>query len=180
MKTALALAVSPIVVIAAAPAFAAGAAGAAKATVTARIVGATSLTEQADLSFGAVRRPGTGSGAIGVTTGNLVSVTGAGVTLLPSPATHAASVTVSGKGARAFTLAIDSRVTLTNTASSGGKLTVTTVNDADCPTSCALPGAPGEAAIASKVFNVAGSVPFNATTNTGAYVGSLNISVVYN
>ena len=176
MKKALALAVSPIVLIAAAPAFAAGA---AKAIVTARIVGTTSLTGQADLSFGAVRRPGTGPGTVEVTTRNLVSVTGAGVALLPSGATHAASVTMSGKGARAFTLAIDSRVTLTNTATAGGTLTVTTVNDADCPASCALPSMPGDTA-ARKVFNVAGSVPFTATTNTGAYVGNLNISVVYN
>ena len=179
MKRALAIAVSPIVLVAAAPALAAGA-GAARATVTARIVGTTSLTEQAGLSFGAIRWSGTGSGTVAVTTRNLASVTGAGVTLLPSPTTHAANFTVSGKGARAFTLAIDSRVTLTNTATSGGTLTVTTANDAGCPTSCFLPGMPSDAATASKVVNVAGSFPFNATTTTGAYVGNLNINVIYN
>jgi hypothetical protein len=168
---------SPIVLVVAARAFAAGA---ARATVTVGIVGTASLTGKADLSFGAIRMSGAGSGTIGVTTKNEASVTGAGATLLPSPTTRAANFAVSGKGARAFTLAIDSRVTLTNTASSGGTLTVTTANDAGCPTSCSLPGMPGDAATANKVVNVAGSFPFDSTTNAGAYVGNLSISVIYN
>ena len=177
MKRRLAIAVSPIVLVAAGPAFAAGA---AKATVTAGIVGTASLTEKAGLSFGVIRRSGAGSGTVEVTTRNVASVTGAGAILLPSPATRAASFTVSGKGARVFTLEIDSRVRLTNTASSGGTLTFTTVNDAGCPSSCSLPGMPGDAANASKAVNVAGSFPFDSKTKAGAYVGNLNISVIYN
>ena len=32
----------------------------------------------------------------------------------------------------------------------------------------------------SKVINVAGSFPITSVTNTGAYAGTLNISVTYN
>ena len=83
-------------------------------------------------------------------------------------------------GAPANICVIDPTVTLTNTAASGGTLTVTTVNDAACTTSCALLGALGDVANGTKVVNVAGSFPFTSLTNTGAYAGVMNISVTYN
>lgn len=161
-------------------ALAAGNTSATTANVTTTIIRPISVTKNTDLRFGTIVRPGSGPGTVGLTTANVASVTGTGAILLPSSTTSAANFTVSGEGAQAFTLVIDSTVTLTNTATSGGTLTVTTVNDAGCTTSCALPGTLGDVANDTKIVNVAGSFPFTSTTNTGAYSGTLNISVTYN
>jgi len=161
-------------------AMAAGNTSATTANVTTTIIRPISVTKNTDLHFGTIVRPGTGSGTVGLTTANVSSVTGTGAILLPSSSTSAANFTVSGEGGQAFTLVIDSTVTLTNTATSGGTLTVTTVNDAACTTSCALSGALGDVANGAKVVNVAGSFPFTSLTNTGAYTGTLNISATYN
>ena len=179
MKRGLGVAASRIVLGLAASAIAANT-DATTAGVTARIIRPISVTKNSDLHFGAIVRRGPGAGTVSLTTANVVSVTGAGVTPPTSSTMTAAKFTVSGKGAGAFTLVIDSRVTLTNTAPSGGTLTVTTVNDAGCTTSCSLHAPLGDVAAGSKIVNVAGSFPFTSTTRAGAYAGNLNISVIYN
>jgi len=180
MKTIIGIAVSAIVLGAAASAFAAGNTSATTANVTTTIIRPISVTKNTDLRFGTIVRPSAGSGTVALSTADVPTITGTGAILLPSSTTSAANFTVSGEGAEAFTLVIDSTVTLTNTAASGGTLTVTTVNDAACTTACALPGALGDVANDTKVVNVAGSFPFTSFTNTGAYAGVMNISVTYN
>lgn len=180
MKNIVSISLSVIALFAGETAFAAGNTSATTANVTTTIIRPISVTKNTDLKFGTIVRPGTGSGTVGLSTTNVSTVTGTGAILLPSSTTSAANFTVSGEGAQVFTLVIDSTVTLANTAASGGALTVTTVNDAACTTSCALPGALGDVANDTKVVNVAGSFPFLSTTNTGAYDGTLNISVTYN
>ena len=180
MKTLSFIAVSAIVLGAAASAFAAGNTSSTTANVTTTIIRPISVTKNTDLKFGTIVRPSAGAGTVGLSTLNVSAVTGTGAILLPSSTTSPANFTVSGEGAEIFTLVIDSTVTLTNTAASGGTLTVTTVNDAACTTACALPGALGDVANDTKVINVAGSFPFLSTTNTGAYAGVMNISATYN
>jgi len=180
MKIILAMAVSAIVLGAAASAFAAGNTSATTATVTTTIIRPISVTKNTDLKFGTIVRPSTSSGTVALSTTNVPTVTGTGAILLPSSTTSAANFTVSGEGGQAFTLVIDPTVTLTNTATSGGTLTVTTVNDAACTTACALSGALGDVANGAKVVNVAGSFPLTSLTNTGAYAGTMNVSVTYN
>jgi hypothetical protein len=180
MKTILGAATSLIVVGVAACAMAAGNTSSTTATVTTTIIRPISVSKNTDLKFGTIVRPGTGSGTVGLTTTNVSSVTGTGTILLPSSSTSAANFTVSGEGGQAFALVIDSTVTLTNTAVSGGTLTLTTVNDAACTTACALPGALGDVANNTKIINVAGSFPITSVTNTGAYAGTMNIGVTYN
>jgi len=177
---ALGIAASAIGLGAAASVFAAGYTSPTTVGVTTAIIRPISVTGNVNLSFGAIVRSGTGSGTVGVTTANVASVTGAGVILLPSTAMSAANFTVSGKDARAFTLVIDRRVTLTNKASSGGTLTVTTVDDAGCTTSCSIPSTLSDLANGAKIVNVAGSFPFTPTTHAGAYAGDLNIGLIYN
>jgi len=180
MKIILGMAVSAIVLGAAATAFAAGNTSATTANVTTTIIRPISVTKNTDLHFGTIVRPSAGVGTVGLTAANVPTVTGTGAILLPSSTTSPANFTVSGEGAQAFTLVIDSTVTMTNTAASGGTLVVTTVNDAACTTSCSLPGALGDVANDTKVVNVAGSFPLTSLTNTGAYAGTMNISVTYN
>jgi len=180
MKTMLGVAISAIALAAATSPFAAGDTSAATANATARIVGPNSVTINSNLRFGAIAKPGTGPRTVGLSTANVASVTGAGAAPPPSSTTGPASFTVSGDGARAFTLAIDRTVMLTNTAASGGTLTVTTVNDAACTTSCALSGALGDVANGAKVVSIAGSFSLAANTNAGAYAGTMKIGVTYN
>jgi hypothetical protein len=180
MKIVLGMVVSAIALAGAASAFAAGNTSSTTANVTTTIIRPISVSKNTDLKFGTIVRPGSGPGTMALTTANVPTVTGTGAILLPSSTTSPANFTVSGEGAQAFTLVIDSTVTLTNTAASGGTLTVTTVNDAGCTTSCALPGALGDVANDTKIINVAGSFPFTSLTNTGAYAGTMNISVTYN
>jgi hypothetical protein len=180
LKKIISILMLAIAVCTAQSAFAAGNTSATTANVTTTIIRPISVTKNTDLHFGTIVRPGSGLGTVALTAANVSTVTGTGAILLPSSTTSAANFTVSGEGAQAFTLVIDSTVTLTNTAASGGTLTVTTVNDAACTTSCALPGTLGDVANDTKVVNVAGSFPFTSTTNTGAYSGTLNISVTYN
>ena len=176
----LGAALSAVAVFAGASAFAAGNTSATTANVTTTIIRPISVSKNTDLRFGTIVRPGSGSGTVALSTANVSTVTGTGAILLPSSTTSAANFTIAGEGAQAFTLVIDSSVTLTNSAPSGGTLTVTTVNDAACTTACALPGTLGDTAGDTKIVNVAGSFPFASTTNTGAYAGTLNISVTYN
>ena len=180
MKNIVSIGLSVIALCASGSAFAAGNTSATTANVTTTIIRPISVTKNTDLKFGTIVRPGSGSGTVGLSTTNVSTVTGTGAILLPSSTTSPANFTVSGEGGQAFTMAIDSTVTLTNTAASGGTLTVTTVNDAACTTACALPGALGDPSGDTKIVNVAGSFPFISTTNTGAYAGVMNISVTYN
>jgi len=77
-------------------------------------------------------------------------------------------------------LTIDSTVTLTNSAPSGGTLALSTTNDAGCTTLCTLGGVLGATASGTLIFHVGGSLGILSTTKTGPYSGTINVLVAYN
>jgi hypothetical protein len=146
--------------------------------LTGTIIRPILVTASQALQFGAIVRPSSGSGTVTLSNGGALSVTGTGAIALPSSVSNAAMFTVLGEGQQSFTLTIDSSVTLTNTAASGGTLAVSTTNDAGCTTLCTLGGVLG--ANGTLIFHVGGSFPFSSATHTGTYSGTLNVLVTYN
>jgi hypothetical protein len=134
------------------------------------------ITKNADLAFGAVVRPATGSGTAVVSAAGARSVTG-GVVGLSSGATPAAAqFTVSGEGGQSISVTIPATFSMANGADT---LTVTTSNNLTGSASAqTLSNATGAAG--TLVFNVGGSVPIASTTPTGLYSGSFTVSAAYN
>ena len=148
--------------------------------LTGTIIRPILVTANQDMRFGTIVRPSSGSGSATLSNAGALTVTGTGAIALPSSVTQAAMFTVSGEGGQAFTLTIDSSVTLTNAAASGGTLTVSTTNDAGCTASCTLSGVLGATASGTLLFHVGGSLAILSTTNSGAYSGTINVLVTYN
>jgi len=174
--------------IAASMALALGAQSVARAGTTDSTTGALTgtiirpilVTANQGLQFGVIVRPSAGSGTVTLTNAGALSVTGTGAIALPSSSAHAAMFTVSGEGGQTFSLTIDSTVTLTNAAPSGGTLAVSTTNDAGCTAACALGGIVGQTTSATLSFHVGGTFPTSSATHTGSYSGTLNTVVSYN
>ena len=138
------------------------------------------VTANQSLEFGTIVRPNAGSGTVTLTNAGGLSVTGTGAIALPSSHPQAAMFTVSGEGGQTFSLTVDSTVTLTNAAPSGGTLVVSTTNDAGCTATCALGGTVGQTTSATLSFHVGGTFAVSSTTPTGSYSGTLNAVVSYN
>ena len=149
-------------------------------TLTGTIIRPILVTANQSLQFGFIVRPSPGSGTVTLTDAGALSVTGTGAIALPSSSPHAAMFTVSGEGGQTFSLTIDSTVTLSNTAPSGGTLAVSTTNDAGCTATCALGGVLGQTTSATLSFHVGGTFAFSSATPTGSYSGTLNTVVSYN
>jgi hypothetical protein len=134
------------------------------------------ITKNADLKFGTVVRPSTGSGTAVVSAAGVRSVTGGVVGLASGDAPQASQFTVSGEGGQSISVTIPATFTMANGSDS---LTVTTSNNlvgsAGAQTLSNAMGAAGALA-----FNVGGSVPISSTTTTGAYTGTFTVSAAYN
>jgi hypothetical protein len=148
------------------------------ANVSATIYRPIAVASSASLAMGAIVRPTTGSGTVTLSAANVRTLTGTNALWLSSPASSAATFTVSGEGGQAFSLNIDTTDTMTNSAPGGGTLAVTTSNDAGCTSACALSGALGGAG--SMSCHVGGSFVFSNTTSPGNYSGTINVSATYN
>ncbi len=148
--------------------------------LTGTIIRPILVTANQAMQFGTVVRPGSGSGTVTLSNAGALTVTGTGAIALPSSAPRAAMFTVAGEGGQSFTLTINSTVTLTNTAPSGGTLLVSTTNDAACTTLCTLSGAVGNTVSGTLIFHVGGSFPISSVTKSGAYSGTISVVVSYN
>jgi len=148
--------------------------------LTGTIIRPILVTANQGMQFGTIVRPSSGSGVVTLSNAGVLTVTGTGAIALPSSVPRAAMFTVAGEGQQSFTLTIDSTVTLTNTAPSGGTLSVSTTNDAACTTLCSLSGTLGNAVSGTLVFHVGGSLAILSTTHSGAYSGTINVLVTYN
>lgn len=134
------------------------------------------ITKNADLKFGTVVRPSTGSGTAVVSAAGVRSVTGGVVGLASGDTPQASQFTVDGEGGQSISVTIPATFSMANGSDT---LTVTTSNN--------LTGAAGSqtlsnalGAAGSLVFKVGGSVPISATTTTGAYTGTFTVSAAYN
>lgn len=134
------------------------------------------ITKNADLKFGTVVRPGTGSGTVVISTAGARSVTGSVVGLSSGDTPQAAQFTVAGEGGQSVSVTIPATFSLANGSDT---LTVTTSNDltgsAAAQTLSNALGAAGTLA-----FKVGGSIPIASTTNTGLYTGSFTVAAAYN
>lgn len=132
---------------------------------------ALTAAKTADLGFGRIGRPTTGSSTVTLDTAGVRMVTGDAIAF-PTPATTAAGFTVSGEGGQSFSGSIPATLQLNGP----GTITVTLTHT--LPGAPTLSGALGQAG--SRTFNVGGSFTITSTTSTGAYSGVLTVSIDYN
>lgn len=152
-----------------------GGAGSSNGTVTATVFRPISITKTADLAFGKVIRPTSGSGTVSLSTSGVLSVTGTGAGALASPAPTTGKFSVSGEGGQSVTVTIPSSFTMTSGANS---LSVTTLSAGGGLQT--LTNALGGAGSNPTAIVVGGSFPISSTTPPGAYSGTYSVTVQYN
>lgn len=141
---------------------------------TAQVFRGIALTRSANLAFGRIVLPRTGSGTVSLApvTG-AVTVAGNGTTALNTPAPAAASFAVSGEGGQSVSISVPTTFTMSSGASSITVTTNPTLNGVQV-----LSGSLGGAG--SLNFNVGGSFPVTSTTPSQAYTGTFSVTVAYN
>lgn len=130
------------------------------------------LSKTADLAFGAVSRPTSGSGTVRIDANGTLSLSGGGMTAYPGGVRGAAAFTVSGEGGQSVSVSVPSSFTMSG---SGGTLTVDTLPDN--AGSQVLSGSLGNSGSLS--LNVGGQFPLSSTTKAGAYSGTFLVTVQY-
>jgi hypothetical protein len=146
----------------------------ATATGTATIVQAIAVSKTADLGFGTIVKPTTGTSTISVSaTGNTRTVSGGNATFANGNGVSSAAFTVTGEGGAAFSINVPASFNMT---AGTNTLVVTTSN----PTggTGTLGGSAGSAG--SLVLGVGGSFPLATNTASGAYSGTFQVTVAYN
>lgn len=144
----------------------------ATATGSVTIVQPLTITKDADMAFGRIVRPSTGTGTVSLAnTSDAVSAT-AGAVALTGITTSRAKFTINGEGAQAVTLTVPASFDMLNGTDS---LTVTLSPDLTSPVT--LSGTLGAAGSAS--LNVGGSFSLPSTTPTGVYSGTFQVTVAY-
>lgn len=174
MKTSLIAATALVLTAVAAPAMAQSASTTGSGSIT--VIRPLTITKTADLKFGTVVRPGTGSGTVVVSAAGARSVTGGVVGLASGDTPAAAAFSVAGEGGQSVSVTIPATFSMANGSDT---LTVTTSNSlTGSAASQTLSNALGSAG--SLAFSVGGSVPVGSTTTTGAYTGTFTVSAAYN
>lgn len=145
-------------------------------TGSATIFQPIAIAKTADLSFGVIVRPASGSATVTVpAAGGARTFTG-GVALLETPGFPAASragFTVTGEGGQAFNVGIPASFTMTR--SGGGTLNVNLLSSMASGTLSNALGATG-----TLPFYVGGTITnISDTTATGNYTGSFLVTVTY-
>lgn len=131
------------------------------------------LTKSADLAFGSIVRPTSGSGVLTVAAGSVSRTTTAGAILTGSTFSRA-TYGIAGEGGQAYSITVPATMNMTR-VSGTETLTVTLTSTA---TSGTLSGTLGTAGTGS--FFVGGAFPIASTTVSGAYTGTFNAVVAYN
>lgn len=174
MIKSLAVTAALLTVAIAAPAMAQSASTTGSGSVT--IIRPLTIAKDADLKFGTVVRPATGSGTVAVSAAGVRSVTGGVVGLSSGDAPQAAQFTVDGEGGQSISVTIPATFSIANGSDT---LTVTTSNNLSGSAAAqTLSNALGSAG--SLVFKVGGSVPVASTSPTGVYTGAFTVSAAYN
>lgn len=162
-------------ILSASPAFAQASAS-ANATGSTTIIQPVTVTKTADLVFGRVVRPASGSDTVSITNAS-DAVTATGGTAVPiattGVTTSRAKFTVAGEGGQTVALTVPANFSMTG---AGTDIVVTLSSDKTGSQS--LGGALGSSS--SINVNVGGSFTLAATQATGAYTGSFTVSAAYN
>jgi len=156
------------------PAFCASSSGTAQVTV----FRALSIAANRTLRFGTLIKPQSGSGTAVIDTvgGGGLSV-GGGVAALASSAHGNADFSVVGEGAQSVTISVDASFTMNGPG--GATLTVTTTGQTSGAGAQTLGGALGNAGPAVDVV-VGGAITIPSSQQTGAYMGTFNVTASYN
>lgn len=142
---------------------------------TVKIVQPITLTKDADLAFGTVVKPTSGSNTVTISTGSdTPALTGAGDAALATSTTSRAAFTVGGEGGQTFSITVPASVNMTR---SGGSETLAVTLTASGATGT-LSGSMGSAG--STTFTVGGAFTVASTTLSGNYSGAFNTTVAYN
>jgi len=174
MIKSLVAAAALLTVAIAAPAMAQSASTTGTGSIT--VIRPLTITKNADLKFGTVVRPSTGSGTVTISAAGARSVAGGVVGLSSGDTPQAAQFTVDGEGGQSISVTIPGTFSIANGSDT---LTVTTSNNLTGSAAAqTLSNALGAAG--SLVFKVGGSVPVAATSPTGVYTGTFTVSAAYN
>lgn len=143
-------------------------------TAVATVFRSISLAKTADLYFGRIVRPLSGSGTVALAASNAAKTFPPGVAWMNLPAATRAAYTVTGEGGQ--TLSINIPTTFNMTGPSSSTLTVTTNNNLTAtPTLSSILGNSG-----TYNFFVGGSFPISSSTQSGVYSGTFTVTVAYN
>ena len=141
----------------------------ATASGSATIIQPITASAPTNLAFGTIVKPTTGTGTVAVDSSGNRTVTGAAAV---GGGVTAASFSVVGEGAQAYSLQIPSSFTM---ASGTNTLVVTTnTNSTGSGTLSGALGAPGSA-----TFGVGGTFNLNSSTASGAYTGNIVVTASY-
>lgn len=145
----------------------------ASATGSTTIVRPVTITKDADLAFGKIIRPGTGTSAVSMTdAADTVTADGDGFAV--GGGTSRAKYTIDGEGGQVVALTVPANFNMTR---SGGAETLTVTLDPDLGATTTLSNALGAAG--TKALNIGGSFSVLSTTVTGLYSGSFDVTVAY-
>ena len=144
-------------------------------TGSVRIIQPIQLAKSTDLAFGSVVKPnsGTNTVAIDATSGSRALTGGGDAALAPSTSGRA-TYTVTGEGGQTFSI---STPTTFDMQRQGGSETITVTLTQSAATGT-LTGSLGNSGTAT--FGVGGSFPVAASTASGSYTGSFDVTVAYN
>lgn len=131
------------------------------------------ITKTADLEFGRVVKPSSGTGTVSMTNASDATTAGSGAVAISGITTSRAKFTIDGEGGQGVSVTVPATFPITNGTDS---ITVTTTQNLG--TSTTLSNALGAAGSAS--LNVGGSFSVPSANTTGLYTGTLNVSVAYN
>jgi hypothetical protein len=147
----------------------------ATASGSATIIQPLTISKTADLGFGTIVKPTSGTSTVTVSaTGNSRTITGAGNAAAANAAgVSSAAFLVQGEGAQHFSISVPASFAMT---SGTNTLTVTTSN----PTGATglLSGSLGQTG--SLTLGVGGSFTLTSATKSGAYSGNFVVTVQYN
>lgn len=141
--------------------------------VSTTIIQPLTISKGADLSFGRIVKPTTGSGTVSMSASSDVVAAGAGAVALGGINTSRAKFAIAGEGGQAISLTVPASVQLTHGSDA---IAVTLTPDLTAtPTLSGALGTQGGLAL-----NIGGSFTIPNTASTGNYSGRFNVTVSYN
>jgi hypothetical protein len=143
------------------------------ANATATVSRQLKISQDAELGFGTIYRPSSGSGTVSLPASTGVrSITGNGGGYM-APTPTRAQFTITGEGGQTVSITVPSTISLVKGASTINVSTSNTGSGAQV-----LSGGIGSGGSFS--FYVGGAFSLNSTTTTGAYTGTYTITTSYN
>lgn len=146
----------------------------ASASGAVAVIQPIALSKGADLNFGTIVKPLSGTATVALDSANGRTVTGTTAVNNAANPAKSASFTIQGEGGSAYSISVPGSFTMSN--GSGGQLTVNTVNNAGGGGT--LSG--GIGSTASATFGVGGSINIDTGTASGAYNGTFTVTASYN